>query len=104
MENKKYSLRFIPLFEQDLADAVDYISYRLKNPDAAARLVDEVQGAIQKRLNYPEAFEPYPSLKERQHPYYRIYVKNYIVFYVVIDDVMEVRRLIYNRRNIKEQL
>ena len=25
-------------------------------------------------------------------------------FYVVIDDVMEVRRLIYNRRNIKEQL
>ena len=33
---------------------------------------------------------------------YRIYVKNYIVFYVVIDDIMEVRRLLYNRKKYKE--
>ena len=57
MGNKKYSLRFLPLFEQDLSETVDYISYRLKNPDAAARLVDEVQGAIQKRLNYPAGIQ-----------------------------------------------
>ncbi|GHV79520.1 hypothetical protein AGMMS49944_13110 [Spirochaetia bacterium] len=29
------------------------------------------------------------------HKYYRIYVKNYTVFYVVIDDTMEVRRFMY---------
>jgi len=35
---------------------------------------------------------------------YRIYVKNYIVFYVVIDDIMEVRRLLYNRKKYKDDL
>ena len=44
-----------------------------------------------------ESFEPYRSLRERRYPYYRIYVKNFVVYYVVIDDegedkIMEVRR------------
>lgn len=104
MNCKKYSLRFLPLFERDLDETVEYIANRLNNPGVAIKLVDEVQAAITKRLAYPEAFEPYPSAKERQDTYYCIYVKNYIIFYVVIDNIMEVRRLIYNRRNIKEQL
>ena len=52
----------------------------------------------------PESFEKYHSVIQRQYPYYRIYVKNYTVYYVVIDDVMEVRRLVYNKRNITEQI
>ncbi|MCM1488697.1 MAG: type II toxin-antitoxin system RelE/ParE family toxin, partial [Firmicutes bacterium] len=35
---------------------------------------------------------------------YRIYVGNYTVFYVVIGDVMEVRRFIYSRRNFDRLL
>ena len=46
----------------------------------------------------------YHSAKERQYPYYRIYVKNYVIFYVVIGDIMEVRRILYNRRNIPEHI
>ena len=104
MEDNKYKIRILPLFEEDLNDAVDYISQKLKNPDAALRLIDSVQSAIEKRALQPEAFEPFRSVKERHYPYYRIYVKNYIVFYVVIDDVMEVRRLLYNRKNYKKTL
>ena len=104
MENKKYKLRFLPMFEDDLNEVVGYISDHLKNPHAAEKLIDEIQGAIQNRLNNPESFEKYHSVIERQYPYYRIYVKSYTVFYVVIDDVMEVRRLVYNKRNITEQI
>ena len=104
MKNKKYKLRFLPLFEYDLNDAVEYIRYDLGNPDAAVRLIDEVEAAIKNRLNNPEAFEQYPSSRKREYPYYRIYVKNYIVFYVVIDDVMEVRRLIYKKRNMRNHI
>ena len=104
MGTKQYRLRFLPLFEDDLNEAVDYIALRLKNPAAAGRLVDEVQAAIRERAACAEVFEQYHSVREYQYPYYRIYVKNYIVFYVVVDDVMEVRRLIYNRRNLPEQL
>ena len=33
--------------------------------------------------------------------YYRIYVRNYVIFYVVKGDVMEVRRILYSRRDLK---
>ncbi|MCC8028901.1 MAG: type II toxin-antitoxin system RelE/ParE family toxin [Lachnospiraceae bacterium] len=100
MQNKTYQLSYLPLFEQDLLETVDYISNVLQNEDAADRLIDDIDEAIMKRLDNPLAFEPYHSAKKRDQPYYRIYVRNYIVFYVVIGNVMEVRRLIYAARNI----
>lgn len=104
MKNKQYGLRFLPLFEYDLNEAVEYIRYHLGNPEAAMRLIDEVEAAVLKRLENPEAFEKYHSAKERKYPYYRIYIKNYIIFYVVIDDVMEVRRLVYNKRDMNTKI
>ena len=75
------------------------IREKLLNPTAADDLIDEVEAAITNRLPDCECFEPYLSSKYREHPYYRIYVKNYIVFYVVIKDgnrkIMEVRRILY---------
>ena len=54
MTDKKYKLRFLPLFEQDLNDTVDYISLKLKNPKAARDFVNEVQAAIRKRQACPK--------------------------------------------------
>lgn len=76
---KKYKMRILPLFEEDLNRIVDYISLQLENPSTAYSLVDDV---IMKRLPYAESFERYPSKKERSLDYYRIYVKNYIIFSV----------------------
>ncbi len=99
-----YKLTFLPLFKEDLLEVVDYISNTLQNPDAAHRLVDDVERAIVKRLEMPLAFAPYKSPKIRKHSYYRINVHNFSVFYVVIDDTMEVRRLLFSRRNIDSLL
>lgn len=99
MENKSYQLRYLPLFEQDLISTANYITNVLKNEDAALRLIDDVETAILERLNNPVAFEPYRSAKKRDYPYYRIYVRNYVIYYVVIGDVMEVRRLMYGARD-----
>lgn len=96
---KKYNLRFLPLFEEDLNEIVDYITINLQNPTAAARLVDEVQRAIDERLPFAESFEPFRSSRNRKYPYYRIPVKNYMIFYVVIGNTMEVRRILYSRRD-----
>ena len=104
MVSSKYAVRFLPTFEKDLESAVDYIQYQLNNPTAAAKFIDEVESAIYKRSTCPTAFEPYRSAKERRNLYYRIYVKNYIIFYVVIDDVMEVRRLLYHRQNVRKSI
>ena len=93
MVESKYTLRYLPKYVEDLNEIVDYIIHKLKNVTAANNFVDEVERAICKRLNNPNSFEPYQSAKDRQHTYYRIKVKNFTIFYVVIEDVMEVRRI-----------
>lgn len=104
MADTEYRLRYLPLFYEDLERTVIYISQELGNPQAANDLIDAVDQAVLERLPIAESFEPYHSLKERIYPYYRIYVKNFVIFYVVIADesegkVMEVRRLLYNKRD-----
>ena len=77
-----------------MLSTINYITNVLKNESAALRLVDDIETSILKRLENPLAFEPYRSAKKR----------NYVVYYVVIGDVMEVRRLIYGARDINRHL
>lgn len=104
MEKGKYRVRTLARFQANLLQITDYITNVLGNASAADRLVDHVVSSIRKRAENPLSFEAVQSVRDRQHPYYRIYVDNYIVFYVVIDDVMEVRRLVYKGRNIADQI
>ena len=104
MKDFNYDLRYLPSFYKDLEDKVIYIAEKLQNPQAANELIEEVERAILERQQNAEAFERYYSVHERRYPYYRIYVKNYVVYYVVISDkgqnkIMEVRRFLYNRQN-----
>ena len=83
-----------------MQEAVDYIAKVLHNPTAAKRLIDDTEQAILERFKTPESFQPYASRKKRDHTYYCINIRNFSVFYVVIGDVMEVRRFIYSKRDI----
>lgn len=108
MAETQYELRYLPLFYEDLEQKVVYIAETLHNEKAANDLLDAVENAIMERLPVAESFEPYHSVKERRYNYYRIYVKNFVIYYVVIDDVgskkiMEVRRFLYNKQD-REQL
>lgn len=103
MSNSKYELRYTPTFYNDLEEVTVYISERLNNTVAAAHLLDAMEKAILDRSSIAESFEPYVSKRNRKYPYYRIYVGNYTIFYVVIHEqdkkIMEVRRLLYNGRD-----
>lgn len=96
---KKYKIKYLPLFYKDLNQITDYIMYKLNNEIAANNFVDELENEINKRAYSPDAYEKHISAKKRQYTYYKIYVKNYIVFYTVKGDTMEVRRILYSRRN-----
>jgi toxin ParE1/3/4 len=62
---KEYKLRFLPLFEDDLNQIVDYICFHLENPKAASELVAEIFEAINRRLPCAESFEAYPLWPSR---------------------------------------
>ena len=104
----EYQLRYLPQFYQDLQESVLYIARTLQNPQAALELIEAAENAILERKPHAEAFEEYHSRKERKYPYYRIYVKNYVVFYVVLPEgdhrVMEVRRFLYGKSNWKRKV
>ena len=101
MLSKKYKLRYSPLFDKDLNRILDYILFELRNKTAAQKFIDNVEKAIKTRLENPVFFEVYRTLKKRKFDYRRIYVGNYLIFYVVIGNTMIVRRCLYGRRNIK---
>ena len=104
MHSGKFRLEATPLFGMELEQALNYIETQLSNPAAADKLQTDVETAVRERLSAPTSLEPVISRVDREHPYYRIYVGNYIVFYCVIGNVMELRRFVYKGRNWKIQI
>lgn len=100
----RYRLRYLPLFWDDLDRAATYIARELKNPRAAADLVDRVEAGILERLEAPTIAPVYKTTRERPLPYYWFEAGSYMVFYVVDGDVMEVRRLVYGARDLTRML
>ena len=98
-----YKLKYSPLFKDDLKAASDHIFKTLKNPQAAKRLVTDTRKAIRDRLSFPLASEPY-HLENPDRIFSQIYVRNFTVFYVVKDNVMEVRHFLYSSRDFNRLL
>ena len=93
-----FQIKYSKAFYKDFDDILFYIQYGLNNKRAAKKMVDKVEKAINKRLKQPCGYEKYKT--KAGNIYYRIYINNYIVFYTLKEEVMEVRRIIYSRRNI----
>ena len=104
MHSGKFRLEATPLSGMELEQALNYIEMQLSNPEAADKLQIDVENAVRERLSAPTSFEPVVSRVDREHPYYRIYVGNYIAFYCVIGNVMELRRFVYKGRNWRIQI
>ena len=61
MVQKQYKLSYLPIFYDDLLDAVNYIILKLKNEQAAEELLNLTEMAIKERLGSPESFEKFQS-------------------------------------------
>jgi len=99
MLESKYTLQYLPKYAEDLNEIIDYIVHKLHSPENAINLVNKIEIAILERAYYPLSFESFKSNRIRKHQYYRIYIDNFVVYYVVIDEIMEVRRVLYKSRD-----
>ena len=95
-----YEIRYSYEFYNDFEKINSYIKYKLKNVIAANKLINRVEREIINRSNNPLDYEKFET--NAGNIYYRIYIGNYIVFYTVSGNVMEVRRIIYNKRNFSK--
>ena len=85
-----------------MENIICYIKEKLKNPQAANELLEEVMNDISNRAYNPKSYEKYVSYKDRKDTYYRIYVKNYVIFYTVKDNIMEIRRMLFGKSDFQK--
>ena len=101
MENN-FVLSYSPQFYIDFELILFYIRYILQNDISANRLLIKVEREIKIRGQNPLGYKKYKTNKNTI--YYRIYINNYIIFYTINNNIMEVRRIIYNKRNFENLL
>lgn len=102
--DRAYGLEYTRQFWDDIAEAIHYIAYELRNPSAAQKLKDETESEIRNRSFSPLSYAPYFIDEVTGDVYYYILVGNFMVFYVVKDEKMEMRRFVYGRRNLGKVL
>lgn len=93
---EKYRLLLFPSAKQDLQDIVDYVNEL--SPDAALKLYDEIVEGIGSLSQMPERCPLMKSPVLRAKGYRTLIVHNYLVFYVVNGQQVEIRRILYGRR------
>ena len=91
-----YTVKYLETFRHELDEAVDYIAFVLENATAADKLLLDVEEAIQRTATAPTVTKPYGTDAVSGDVYYRIGVRNFSIFYVIIGSVMEVRWFRYS--------
>lgn len=99
MANSKYTIKYSQTYINQFNHILKYFVNTLKNKIAADDFYNEVIKEIEKRSKNPESYEKYVSIKKKKSTYYRIYIRNYTIFYTVKNNIMEVRRILYSKRN-----
>lgn len=99
---EKYKIKIFPIAQNDMAEMVEYIN--TLSPQAALEHYDLVVQQIETLTTMPERCPLCKDTQLRLRGYRTLLVKNYIVFYVVNGDTVEIRRILYARRQYESLL
>ena len=94
---EKYNIRIYKSAIRDLEDIIDYIN--TLSPDAALRQYDNIINQIGTLSEMPERCQLLKNKHLMLKGYRGLIIDNYVVFFVVKDDVVQIRRVIYSKRN-----
>ena len=93
---ERFKLLIYPMAKQDLQDIVDYVNEL--SPDAARKLYDEIVEVIGSLAQMPMRCPLMKNSGLRAKGYRILVVHNYLVFYVMNNKTVEIRRILYGRR------
>lgn len=97
-----YKIRIFPTAKRDMEDVISYLN--TLSPDAALRYYDLLVNEIASLAKMPERCPRPKDLALAAKGYRYLIVKNYLVFYVVVGDTVQIRRILYARRNYQALL
>ena len=99
---EQYEVRIFPSAQQDLLDVIDYLNTLSK--EAALNYYDQLTSEISSLRIMPERCPLPRDLALAAKGYRYLAVGNYLVFYVVVGNIVQIRRILYARRDYKHLL
>jgi toxin ParE1/3/4 len=94
--NAPYEIRYLKTAECDLYGIFDYISQ--DNPEAAADLLEKIDNSISLLSDNPYFGVTPRDSRLRNKGYRMLIIQNYLVFYVVKEKTVQIRRVIHSAR------
>ena len=101
MERDNYKVIYSSMAKKDLIKIAKYIAFELCTPDAADNFLVEVDQAAEELKKFPLAGALYKSKKDRKQQYRMKFIKNFTAYYVVVGNTVEIRRVLYKRRDAR---
>jgi toxin ParE1/3/4 len=95
---------YLPVARQDMAGVALYIADRLKAPKAALESLDALEEAIARLARFPLSCPVYQPLHPLDTEYRMLSVRNFLVFYVVLEDTVEIHRILYCKRRFGPEM
>ena len=99
---EQYEIRIFPTAKQDLLDVIDYLNTLSR--DYALKCYDRLVSEIASLSTMPERCPRPRDLALAAKGYRYLVVGNYLVFYVVAGNTVQIRRILYARRDYKKLL
>ena len=104
MGNNKYQLKIFPLAQLDMEQIFDYISVELCNPTAAIGQINDLEKAFENVCTFPESCPYINNEYVKDKSLRKLIVNNYIAFYRIRDNEIQVVRVLYGMRNYETLL
>lgn len=92
-----YKVKIYPTAKRDLLEIIDYLN-TLSSP-AALRYYDLLTEEIASLSHMPERCPRPKDLALAAKGYRYLIVADYLVFYVIVGDTVQIRRILYGRRD-----
>lgn len=99
---ERYKVKIYPSAQRDLRDIVDYLN--TLSPSAALRYYDKLTEEIASLSTMPERCPRPRDLALAAKGYRYLIVENYLIFYVVSGGTVQIRRILYGRRDYRALL
>ena len=99
-KNKYFQIEYLPIARKDLQDIVDYIVIDLEVPEIAINILNTLETNILSLQENPFRGSLYKSSRQHNNQYRKLFVKNYVILYLIIDNTVEIQRIFYYRRNM----
>ena len=99
----KFEVTYSPVAEDDLDRVWDEVYIASQDFDTADKYVDDLRAVIRKKKKYPKTGIPLTYMGEFTGIYY-VTFKEYIAFYRIVGNLIEVGRVLFARSDYMKTL